>query len=327
MIGRTLGIYLAKDFLRNMVFIFILFFLLIIAVDLIELSRDLGKTVNAGFKDIFLISLFRAPAFAENILPFSILFGASMSLLMLNRRLELVVARASGVSAWQFLWPLMLTAATIGVLATFVYNPLSLSGTIASRAVEASVFGKAKGGFSNKSKNFWLRINETSGDVVLRAKISQNKGLKLTAVSAYRFAADGSFKERVDAARAKFVTEKGQNYYVLSDADITIPGQRSRKQKQVKLAVLVSKSQLQSGQTNASETSIWSLNKQASRAEESGKSALAFETRFHALLAQPLLFIAMVLLAATISLTFARFGVNGKVILGGISAGFVLYVL
>ncbi len=321
MIGRTLGLYLAKDFLRNMLLIFILFFALIIVVDLIELSRDLSKAANVGLKDIFLISVFRAPAFAENILPFSILFGAATSLLLLNRRLELVIARASGVSVWQFLWPLILTALLIGVFASFAYNPLSLTGITASKAVEATVFGKVKGGFSNRTKNFWLRVGEVSGDVIIRARVSQNRGEKLTAVSAYRFEADGSLKQRVDAAKAVFTVKNGKSYYIFSDATVTVPGKRSQDQKRLEMQVRISKSQLQAGQTSASDVSIWGLGEQAKRAFDSGKNSLPFTTRFQSLLALPLLFVAMVLLAATVSLTFARFGQNGKVILGGVLAG------
>lgn len=328
MIGKTLGIYLAQHFARNTVLIFILFFFLIVAVDLIELSRQVGQTTDAGFGSILLISLYRAPAFAENVLPFSVLFGASATLVLLNRKLELVVARASGVSVWQFLLPIALAAAVMGAIGSFIYNPLSLSGTIASKAVQASIFGKVKGSFSNKSDNFWLRIGQKQGDVVLRARVSENAGTKLTAVSAYRFSADGSVAERLDASRALFVEpESGENHYVLSDVTATVPGEQGRQLKEVKLAVNISKSQLRADLTTADKISFWGLAEQAEKAAISGKNNLPFLTRIHALLSQPLLFVAMVLLAATVSLRFARFGVNGKAILGGVLAGFVLYVL
>ena len=45
------------------------------------------------------------------------------------------------------------------------------------------------------------------------------------------------------------------------------------------------------------------------------------------LLARPLLFVAMVVLAATVSLRFFRFGGVARLVLGGVSAGFVLYVV
>ena len=47
---------------------------------------------------------------------------------------------------------------------------------------------------------------------------------------------------------------------------------------------------------------------------------------FQTLLARPLMLIAMVLIAAAFSLRFFRFGGVGKMVAGGVAAGFVLYV-
>jgi lipopolysaccharide export system permease protein len=49
--------------------------------------------------------------------------------------------------------------------------------------------------------------------------------------------------------------------------------------------------------------------------------------QYYQLLAQPFYLVAMVLLAAAVSLRFFRFGGIQKVVLGGIGAGFLLYVL
>jgi lipopolysaccharide export system permease protein len=49
--------------------------------------------------------------------------------------------------------------------------------------------------------------------------------------------------------------------------------------------------------------------------------------QYYQLLAQPFYLVAMVLLAAAVSLRFFRFGGVQKVVLGGIAAGFLLYVL
>ena len=53
---------------------------------------------------------------AEQIFPFAVLFGSMAALLQLSRKLELVVARAAGVSAWQFLQPGVLVAAAVGAV-------------------------------------------------------------------------------------------------------------------------------------------------------------------------------------------------------------------
>jgi lipopolysaccharide export system permease protein len=49
--------------------------------------------------------------------------------------------------------------------------------------------------------------------------------------------------------------------------------------------------------------------------------------QYHKLIAQPFLLAAMVMLAAAVSLRFFRFGGVQKMVLSGVGAGFLLYVL
>jgi len=58
-----------------------------------------------------------------------------------------------------------------------------------------------------------------------------------------------------------------------------------------------------------------------------GGNHLPYLVQFHTLLATPVFLIAMVLIAASVSLQFVRFGQAGKMILGGILSGFVLYTI
>ncbi len=60
--------------------------------------------------------------------------------------------------------------------------------------------------------------------------------------------------------------------------------------------------------------------------ETAGLDSTGFRLQFQSLLARPLLFIAMVLIAAAFSLRFFRFGGIAKMVGGGVGAGFVLYV-
>jgi len=327
MTRSTFSFYVAKHFLKNLVFVFALFVFLIIAVDMIELSRDLPNVPDAGFLDILAVAAYRAPSFAENILPFATLFGSAGSLIVLNRRLELVVARASGVSVWQFLIPVVITAGLVGLLASLVYNPLSLAGVAASRSAEAGIFGKVRGGFASRDTKFWLRVGQSDGGAVFRARVAQDLGTVLTSVTVYRFDADNKPRERYDAARAEFFSDgENKNYYLLSDVVETIPGEKSTEIAEIRLPVSIDRSQLRANNTKPTETGFWDLKKRAEQAVVAGRNALPFSTQFQSLLAQPFLFATMVFLAATFSLRFARFGQSGKAVLGGILAGFVLYV-
>ncbi len=125
MIGRTLGLYFAQRFVSAMLIVFLTIFALIYTLDFVELMRRAGDAVGASTGTMAKLALFRTPATAEQVIPFGMLFGAMASFIALSRKLELVVARAAGYSAWQFLTPALVIALVTGGLVVTVYNPLA----------------------------------------------------------------------------------------------------------------------------------------------------------------------------------------------------------
>ena len=105
------------------------------------------------------LALFRTPAVAEQVLPFAVLFGSMATLLQLSRKLELVVARAAGVSVWQFLQPGILVAALIGVVSVTAYNPLSARLKQHASAIEARVFAKCRKATRARTSGFGRRAS------------------------------------------------------------------------------------------------------------------------------------------------------------------------
>ena len=71
--------------------------------------------------------------------------------------------------------------------------------------------------------------------------------------------------------------------------------------------------------------SFWALPGFITLLEQSGFSAQRHRLHFNILLAQPFLFCAMVLVAATFSLRMQRRGGAALMIIGGVVAGFLLY--
>jgi len=72
---------------------------------------------------------------------------------------------------------------------------------------------------------------------------------------------------------------------------------------------------------------FWDLPLYIEIADHSGLSAAGYRLQYHKLLARPFVLVSMVLLAAAVSLRFFRFGGVQKMILSGVTAGFLLYVL
>jgi lipopolysaccharide export system permease protein len=58
-----------------------------------------------------------------------------------------------------------------------------------------------------------------------------------------------------------------------------------------------------------------------------GLNAGGFAMQLNSLIALPFLLVAMTLVAATVSMRFVRMGQSGTLILGGVAAGFLLYVV
>jgi lipopolysaccharide export system permease protein len=72
---------------------------------------------------------------------------------------------------------------------------------------------------------------------------------------------------------------------------------------------------------------FWQIPMYIDMAEHAGLVAAGYRLQYQRLLARPFLLAAMVLLASAVSLRFFRFGGVQKMILSGVAAGFLLYVL
>jgi len=82
------------------------------------MTRKTAGIASASPLLIAQTSLYRVPQLLERLMPFCVQIGAMTCYLTLSRRLELVVARAAGVSAWQIVAPALTCAIVLGGLAT-----------------------------------------------------------------------------------------------------------------------------------------------------------------------------------------------------------------
>src|SRR6185437_786969 len=93
--------------------------------DFIELLRRSASKPDASFALVGEIASLRLPYMGMQILPFAVLLGGILCFWRLTRSSELIVARAAGVSAWEFLTAPTLCAMALGAIATCVISPVS----------------------------------------------------------------------------------------------------------------------------------------------------------------------------------------------------------
>ena len=176
--------------------------MLLVLVDYIEMVRKTSGLASASAITVAETSLFRVPQLLEKMMPFCILIGAMTCYLALSRRLELVVARAAGVSAWQFIAPALASAIVLGILATAAYNPMSANLRELSKRMEAELFGSAPGGGIQDASGFWINQVNSDGQSIINAARSEQQGVRLTGLTVFRFDTDLQFKERIEAREA-----------------------------------------------------------------------------------------------------------------------------
>ncbi|HTR11886.1 MAG TPA: LPS export ABC transporter permease LptG [Roseiarcus sp.] len=318
MIGRTLSIYLADRFGRTVLAAFAFVFTLIYAVDLVEMLRRSGDAPRATAPLMAALSFLRTPTFAEQALPFAVLFGSMIAFLNLSRKMELVVARAAGVSVWQILSPPLLVVLLIGVLSVLAYNPTSTWMKQRSDEIENSVFG----GRSNPWGDLWIRQKSVDGQAIVHARGNEGDGTRLTGVEVFNFDDKGNFLERVDAASG----ELRNGYWEMKDAKIVTPGFETLPVSTYLLATNLKRNEVARAFVAPETVSFWSLPSLADQTARAGLNPTVYRLRFQELLARPLTLAAMVLVAACFSLRFFRMGGVELMVSGGVATGFVLYV-
>lgn len=320
LIGPTFGRYFAIRSLRSMVGVFLGVCALIYTVDFVELMRRAGDTPNVSALMMARLALYRTPSVTEQVLPFAVLFGAMATMLGLSRKLELVVTRSAGVSVWEFLQPPVLVALLLGVFMVGVYNPMSARLKQKATEIEAAVFGK---GVKALGQETWIRQRSIDGQAIIRAMAVDATGTGLAEVTAFVFGPQGDFIERVEA---KAATLK-ERYWEFTGVRLVAVDSPPVQHDAYLLTTNLKPEQVRQSFVPPASVPFWDLPALIEQTRLAGLDATRYQLQYQTLLAKPLLLVAMVIIASTVSLRFFRMGGVAKMVLGGVLAGFVLYVM
>lgn len=320
----TLARYFGMRFLSAVLAVFAGVFALIALIDYIELMRRYADVVNVSALMVAKTSLYRVPQVTERIMPFCVLIGAMSCYLGLSRRLELVVARSAGMSAWQFITPAIVVAILLGTFATTVYNPLAALLHERSKRLETEISGGERTpSLQTSSSGFWVRQRSVDGQSIINATASREQGVRLGNVTAFTFEPGGKFLERVEAKSA--VLEPG--FWRLEDARIYAVGAPPSERESYLLSTNLTPEQVRESFSTPETVPFWQLPMYIKMAEHAGLTAGGYRLQYQKLLSRPFMLAAMVMLAAAFSLRFFRFGGVQKMVLGGVASGFLLYVM
>jgi lipopolysaccharide export system permease protein len=184
LIAKTLSSYLARQVLVWCGGVFGVMLSITFLLDYLELIRRGATRPEATLGLLLEMAALKLPHMAQEVLPFGILFGTMLAFWRLTRSNELVVARAAGVSVWQFLMPAELFALVIGVLAVTVFNPIASAMQASFENLESRVLRSSGDQFTLTRSGLWLRETDEQGNQrMLHAERSNQNDIVLEKVT------------------------------------------------------------------------------------------------------------------------------------------------
>ncbi|QDH13097.1 LptF/LptG family permease [Formicincola oecophyllae] len=290
-----------------------------------QLRRLSGHIHQAALKAMTLAGL-HAPFYFTYVLPFGILLGGMACLHRLERRSELVAARAAGLSPWQFLAVPVGCAILMGLLTTALFSPLSSVMYRHADHLNASWAGKQHGLGQHPLEELWLRQPSGAPDTViflhLRHVVFGPETVQAGNATLLKVAGKRVFKARVETGAG--LLDKGGWHF--NSGKLYQTGHGGTATGPFSLHTPYGPEAMKGAiATNAESVSFWALPTTARHLHAMGFPVAAYRLRWQGWLALPTLCAAMALMAAGFSMAPERRSGHGHLIIQGVLAGFAFF--
>ncbi|NNC36884.1 MAG: LptF/LptG family permease [Hyphomonadaceae bacterium] len=321
----TLNRYIATKVMAGILIAFLIITSIIMLVDFVETSRDVGADANISMLTMLYLTLLRAPQLVEQTIPFVVLFGVMGALFALNKRAEIIVLRASGLSAWRFLKPAAIVTALLGLVWAIGFNPLAAEASKQHNITIKDLTADLSKDLAELQR-IWLREGDDDSQMVIFAERADIRNYVLEDATFYDsdYDANGKpvFTLRYDAEKATLLRE---GYWRLSNVIKNQDGKLPQSFSVVSLPTVITRETLRSRVQTDKKPPFWKIRGEISKAKSAGFDATPLIMQFHKLLALPITLIAMATIAACASLNVAREGGTLRLLIIGAALGFGVY--
>jgi lipopolysaccharide export system permease protein len=321
---KTLALYIARQFLLWCFVVFLTMAVIVFLLDYVELIRRAGTHPEATLLILLEMAALKQPYMWQQVMPFAILFGAMLAFWRMTRSNELVVARSTGVSVWQFLSPAVIGALVIGVLLVTVFNPVAAAMQLSYEKLENRVLKNKDEQLNLSHAGLWLRQSDEHGlPSVIHAERLAPGGITLEDVLILFFDKNDKLTGRIDAKQARL--ESG--HWHIMNGTRWQPGKPQEPFTDTTIPTSMTPSKIEQSFASPETMSFWDLPGFITLLQQSGFSTQRHRLEYDAMLAKPFLLAAMVLIAATFSLRMQRRGGTTLMIAAGVASGFLLFLL
>lgn len=318
--GWTLTGYLAKQY----AFWFLAFFVgltgIIYLFEVAELMRRTAEMTDTTLGIVLRMGMYKLPDTISKIMPFVVLFSGMFTFWKLTRSQELIIARAAGVSAWQFLAPALLVTLLFSFVNVTIINPIGALMTTKYQMMETRYL---KGGPSLEltGAGLWLRQEEKDRQYLLHADQVSLDPLTLQPVIVFMYDNNNKYLGRIDAPRAVL---NGQTW-TLSKAWFNWDDESTAYEEEYRLETTLTLEKIQESMAAPNTISFWQLPRFIRALRSIGLPPARHELKLQMLLAEPVLLCAMVFFAAAFSLRLNRRGGILNAMMMGMFVGSAVY--
>jgi len=318
--SRTLGWYMARNFLVKTLAVLAALVFVLQTLDLLGESGDILAYPGNGQHQLWHYVALRVPQLIAFLLPFSVLLGTLITLVTLNQNSEVIAMKAGGVSAHQILAPLVLASLGIAGL-SFVFNERLVTRATATLDAWQDVdYGPIAKGHANPA-NVWVR----DGDDIVHANQVTGKGAGVQLIGVTVYDRDGGELRRIFQAPSAtvqpgggWIAPKTTMFDVVSGNELAMARYRFGKH--------ITSDQFTLADVSADERSLTDLATAINQLESAGRPTGPLETGWWHKLSGPLSSMLMPLLAGVAAFGLARSGQLFLRAVIGMALGFAYFV-
>ncbi len=320
--GFTLERYIARQFL--MWFGSFLFALagIILLFEIAELLRRSADVPSATLGIVLKMAFFKLPETVEKVLPFVTLFSAMFTLWRMTRSQELIIVRASGVSVWQFMAPILLTTVLLGCFNVLVLNPIGARMVARYWELEATYLYRPAT-LELTGAGLWLRQTAKDSsesknyEFLLHADAVTLNPVTLEPIMVIVYDPQKRYMGRIDGGKA--ILRDG--VWIIADAWYSPDRKPTERLVEYRIPTDLTLQKIQESMAAPNTVSFWSLPHFISSLRAIGLPTTRHQMQFHGLLAEPWFLAAMALFAAACSLRLTRRGGTLGLAIMGVASG------
>jgi lipopolysaccharide export system permease protein len=325
-ISPVLSQYIGKRFLSAFAMVYSGLLTIIFLIDAIELIKNLAKYNRLTLGNVLEMTALKLPETGLDLMPFAILIAAVFTFWRLTRTSELVVVRATGVSAWQFLFAPIMIGLMLAVIKMFILNPVGAVMIARFEHKESTYFSTGESVINIAKSGLWLRQKIDENQIaIIHAPNIKLPDWSLSPVTAFFFNRENLQTHRIDSDRA--VLKKGE--WIFYDAWVNPMKNSSAPAfyEVLKLPTVITGKDIISRFNSPRTIPFWSLPEYASIMKSTGFESNPLWAHFYSLLAEPFLNTALIVIAAALALRAPRMQRNWWLVVSTIAVGFVIFFL